>query len=472
MPITNLPPEILTQIFRTLRPYSSWQPLVHDVQDIKAISRVNKTWYEIARPLLYSCITINSGKWLRDPDRIESLCQTLKIRPDYQKYIKSLSISFGENTVTKEAVNTLTQCTNVRTLSLQGFMEQNYHAALIDLVMRSNACKLRLNDECAAFILSHMLRHGKPENLKSLRVKNYAELYRPEMPPSAIQANIDSLHIFTNCWPAKSIENLMRWAKHLRELRFDISDTVYLFDQDHELLETPALQRLLDIHQGTLQVIQLGGWEDPGNSCLVDMSAYTKLKRLRVHKDNVFEGAPDYINARLPPGLLCLEIDLTGHEAWYLCDQLYEEDVAWLGTFFATRKRTIPDHSLKQVHVIYRFNDADIVHCELTNYIMEEPWPCQTLVDAVSILSRFGVSLTYPEEYMSKVEWETMIKEQTVPDWEYYTTKEERIAVVPATEDEILHHASGIYIHDNDQGKSAEFSISSSTLSAQHCNTH
>lgn len=97
---------------------------------------------------------------------------------------------------------------------------------------------------------------------------------------------------------------------------------------------------------------------------------------------------------------------------------------------------------------IYDFDASLILCCRLTGYVKDQAWPCQNIEHAKSVLTRFGVSVTYKEPWLSSEMWHLMLKEQSIPHWEYKTTKQERMSVIPATAEELEYHYSGVYGHN------------------------
>lgn len=448
-------------ILEQIRPERSSEPYSYDINTIRAVAQVNKHCFKLAEPILYRSVRlqiwcISDEQLLR---RQQVLVRKLEISPRLYSYIRHLSLTF----VTSDSsvmLKTLAQCTKLAILTLDGYLTPKNHKPLLrELIMSSNLRELRLAKDCAVFVLGILLVDGAPSNLKVLKVDNSESQLAPfVLPPSTAHSNIEELVILTNFWPDLSVLTLMRWSRQIRVFKYSINHEFYSYYSppgDHFQLtqRMPPLQQLLDIQSDTLEHIDIDrdsidAWNT--NESMIDLSLYANLRWLKVHDRNILSAtSPERVCASLPRDLACLEIGIPCEEQIAMdVEERVERVTTWLETFFTIRAGTMPDHRLKRIHVRYCFDDRAISHCPITGYIHDEPWPLEMLEGVISALKRFDVSVTWPEPYISKSAWQLMIKDQTVPNYEYATTKADRLTIVPATDEEIeYHYDSGFYSH-------------------------
>lgn len=461
MQFTDLPPEVVTNIFRQLHPIhlkasELRQSHANKINIIQAIARVNKKYHELAIPILYSSIILDYRE-----ERTQALVRTLEAIPIRHTHIRHLALRFGAVVQPDIALKVLKRCKNLRSLYLDGHLEEEFHALYIEAIMSRKMSQLYLERECAAPILRHMLISGGPADLKALRMSDcYGTDPASLLPSFTRHADIEELSIDAAFWPTSTITTLICWPNRLRVFKCNISKSSWTSRKRQGRFNQAALQLSLDTHAKTLESIKIVGWSDSTCSCdtlddsMLRLSAYTNLKHAQLHERNVFDMDPERISSGLPPGLVSIAIDLKVSGDYQEdnggCDVSYhrldQEGTIWLENFFDIRRERMAGHKLKNVHIKYHFFDSDIPHCSLTAYIYDEPWPLQSIEDTASALIRFGVLVTYPKPCLSKDMWHLMIKDQTVPGWEYETTKAERLAVIPATHEELVYHLN-VYKH-------------------------
>lgn len=336
--LLDLPAELLIKICQYV--YNIHRP------SLAYLSKTCQGLNTLALPILYRSISITLG-WqrleklvkltLRDK-RNFSILATLRRLPYLWKSISKLEIIIHSIACRKvlpdvetEAVHILRHVTP-KEVTIDGKLTPTI---LQSLPLR-HIEKLTVQGSWTPVILDHLLLSDNDGPLRDLSFLQFGSLpstRRILTQAPLVRIQLRSLHISLTDYDdhlSSVVHETVAWAGSLRRLVLSVPDFWQLIPS-YDVTRTSNIQKILNLHQTTLEDIELDFYHPDSSGRSVDLSHFSQLRALRTHCENLFKLGPRELCTKLPVCLRQLQIGVESivPEDTYHVD-LKESDMLYL----------------------------------------------------------------------------------------------------------------------------------------------
>lgn len=362
--LNDLPTELLLNICQSL----------HDI-DRLSVSNLSKTcrrWNSLALPILYQSISLVLGwrsrekLWritLRDK-RNCSILATLEKKPHLWACISKLELTI--HLLVNDKLLTEVEAQALQILQRAAPSEIVLDGAVTPELVRCLPLNRveRLTVRCmswTALIMDRLLLSGGGGQLRHVEFDTQYlphETHRIPVSNSLICAQLHSLRIHLPRYSFGTLYNIFSWAGQLRSLVLHTRN--WRNDVKEGLYETSLIQKLLDLHKRSLVDIELDVYHPDACGPSVNLSEFRELRKLQVHRDNIWKLSVAEFRTKLPVGIerLAIDVEPGTRIATDRPNNLGDADMQWL--------LELVNHAEVDLKTI------DLFHHDLWYYVPEE----------------------------------------------------------------------------------------------------
>jgi len=264
-------------------------------------------------------------------------------------------------------------------------------------------------------IFRHLLRWGDGNALKTLKIQSYQlndvdRMFWPTPTKYVLpedrqfSSNLQIIEIVDCDFHAEALYELLRWPAQLKV--FKIKGT--LRKKHSKSYHAMSIQRLLDLHAQTLEIVELGccsyGSPNVSSGGLPNLSNFSALRDLTISDADLFIDSPSAAYSKLSGSALThLTIDTSRKR--FNCGS-----ARWLGEFARRRRNDSRLPGSLCIHIIMLYNQNGIPHglCPFRrNTQVLRLNRCLATISAVS--TELDPILTWDKFYLSEAEWNQQV---------------------------------------------------------------
>ncbi|MCJ1385560.1 hypothetical protein MMC17_008683 [Xylographa soralifera] len=410
----TIPDELLSLILDYLPPASSSSPYRDDeLTDPLSLLLVCRRWQSCYTPILYREL------YLGKIQRPNKLLKTLKHRPTFSGYIKTLDIYIGSGRINIDVLASIVQYSClIRKISLYALSQEELRPLLEAIARLEYVEFLRLDCNPSICTIVHQL---ELQSLRHLKLSCYGlgignELRASEPPNDIVFTKhyaqrllplthhytgaLISLTIATPAAPPEVTEFIMCWPTAL--IRFTAVGLTHSF---LAVQYTPAsMQRILGRQRDSLKDISLGIMPFRGvlgESGMPDFSSFCSLETLSMSRYNLLSETEANTLQKLSAPLLHhlrISFETEGQDGTEFSD-LGANETAWFKNFASAAQSA--NTALKTIFIKFdpkKYFDGDVDE--------KLRWPWAYLDEAAQVLSESGITLTHSRPCWTIEQWE------------------------------------------------------------------